>query len=438
MRPSVAVREPRYDAAMTWCTRCVIWLSVTAFALAQDPLPVVALPQKQGGRVSSMRSFSQGIAADGEARVWCLVYEWHPDDADHRELWLFRTDDHGKSWRRIAKVPTAWSVYGAIAGEPDSSILHVVWSTRVGKDNFSSAVYQRFDGEREKWLGEPEVLQRGSGMQDQFSIADLAVDRDGTLAALVATHRRPKRPPWPSGWSSGLLLRANPQAKWQGPYPVHTNTYGVWANLQLHDGRAHTTYRSSPSHSIIGYRSFSLAAKQFDQKKDVEISVRPKSGRYVSNASSLLVGPFGDRTVVYPAAASQREKKGQLLLAYSEDGEKWKTTVLADDPPMANGNVAHEHFALVRGPGRQAIALYSKVSEKHRVLYRRIVDGGRTMEAEREIARSDVDGAFKRIVAMRDGRLSTGVWAVVSGHDEAEKLGVRAVLAPRPMRTRWQ
>ena len=105
---------------------------------------------------------------------------------------------------------------------------------------------------------------------------------------------------------------------------------------------------------------------------------------------------------------------------------------------MKSGNVAHEHFALVRGPGPQAIALYSKVSEKFRVLYRRILDNGKPMEPERCVARSKLDGAYKRIVGMRDGRIQTGIWAVVSGDGDGAKLGARAILAPRPVKTRWQ
>lgn len=412
--------------------------TVTAQQPAEGPLPVVALPSGQGDQISAMRSFSQGLAVDGDARIWCLLHESFPERADERSLWLYRSDDQGKTWRRVVEAPTGWSAYGALAGEPGSSVLHVAWSARLEQESFASAVYQRFDGEKGEWIGEPEVLQRGVGAEDQFGVSDLAIDRDGTVAVLVSTHRHPKQPPWPSGWSTGLMLRAPQAAKWQGPFPVHTNTYGVWANLQLHDGHAHTTYRTSPSHSIIGYRSFSIGDKTFDQPKDVEVSVQPKSGRYVSNASALLVGPFGDRTVVYPAAASARDRNGQLLLAYSRDGADWQTTVLAEDPPMANGNVSHEHFAVVRGPGRQAIAIYSKVAEQYRVLYRRIVDGGKPMEDEKVVARSDVAGAFQRIVAMRDERVTSNVWALVVGLGEASSLGVRAVLAPRPMRTRWQ
>jgi hypothetical protein len=404
---------------------------------AAEVLPQVVLPPKDGV-VSVMRSFSQGLTIDADGKVWCLSYVSGVQQ-DSRELWLHKSDDDGRSWRRIRKAPTAWTVYGALVGAPQERVLHVAYAARVGDQKWTSALYQRFDIDQEVWLGEPEVLQRGTGGEDQFSICDLALGDDGAVTVLVSTHRRPKRPPWPSGWSSGLLVRGKGEKKWQGPFPIHTSTYGVWANLQLRDGTAHTTYRSSPSHSIIGYRSFAMATQKFEQKKDVEISVRPKTGRYVSNSSSLVVHPFGSRTVLYPAASQGRgQRNGQLLLAFADEDDRWVTSVLCDDPAIVAGNYAYEYFALVQGPGTQAIALYSKMSENYRVLYRRFVDAGRPLGREQVVARSDLDGAFQRIVAMRDPRVRTGVQALVSGQGAGAALGVRAVLAPRPVKTRWQ
>lgn len=405
-------------------------------AVAADGLRLVAGPPKDGV-VSAMRSFSQGLAIDADGHAWCLSYT-HGVQQDTRELWLHKSEDGGRSWRRVAKAPTDWTIYGALAGEPKERVLHVAYAARVGKQPWMSALYQRFVIGQEVWLGEPEVLQRATGAEDQFSICDVGLDEAGAVTVLVSTHRRPKRPPWPSGWSSGLFVRGKGAAKWQGPFPIHTSTYGVWANLQLRDGKAHTTYRSSPSHSIIGYRSFTLATQKFDQKKDVEISVRPNSGRYVSNASSLVVHPFGSRTVVYPAAKQGRGGSGQLMIAYAAADDRWRSSVLVEDPPMTAGNVAHEHFALVQGPGTQAIALYSKISERHKVLYRRFVDAGRPLGKEEVVARSDLDGAYQRITGMRDPRVRVGIQAVVSGRDAGAALGLRAVLAPRPVKTRWQ
>lgn len=404
---------------------------------APDGLPLVATPPKDGV-VTAMRSFSQGVTIDADGHVWCLSYA-SGVQVDRRELWLHKSEDGGRSWRKVAKAPTGWTIYGALVGEPEARVLHVAYAAQVGKQKLTSALYQQFDIDQEVWLGEPDVLQRATGKEDQFSICDLGIDERGAVTVLVSTHRRPKQPPWPSGWSSGLMVRTKGADKWQGPYPIHTSTYGVWANLQLRDGKAHTTYRSSPSHSIIGYRSFAMATKKFDQKKDVEISVRPNTGRYVSNSSSLVVHTFGSRTVVYPAAAQGRGKKnGQLLIAYAADDDKWVTSVLCDDPAIVAGNYAYEYFALVQGPGTQAIAIYSKKSEQHTVLYRRFIDAGRPLGKEEVIARSDLDGAYKRVVAMRDPRVRTGVQALVSGQDAGATLGVRAVLAPRPVKTRWQ
>ncbi|MCR9248554.1 MAG: hypothetical protein NXI31_26300 [bacterium] len=405
-------------------------------AVAADGLPLIARAV-QGRTITAMRSFSQGLATDGQGRIWCMVAEHDDSEPEDRELWLHVSADRGTSWRRVPGSRALRSYYGALAGEPDSSVLHVVRCSRLGQEKYSSAVYQRFDTNKGAWLDEPEVLRRGNGDQDQFGVSDLAIGADGTVATLVTTHRAPKRPPWPSGWSSGLFVHSPDAAAWQGPFPINVATYGVWANLQLLDGRAHTTYRTSPSHSMIGYRSFALADQKFEQPKDVEISVRPASGRFVSNASSLLIDPFGGITVLYPAAG-RKNGKGQILLARSEDGKRWQSSVLAEDPELHAGNLAHEHMALVRGPGRQAIALYSKQTEDHRVLYRRIIDGGRIMEAERELARSKLAGAYTRISTLRDPRCSSGVWAAVSGRDEGQALGVRAIRAKRAQPVRWR
>jgi hypothetical protein len=235
------------------------------------------------------------------------------------------------------------------------------------------------------------------------------------------------------------MVRRPDGSDWHGPLPIHEANFAVWATLQVHDGRAHATYRTTGEHSFIGYRSLSLAERTFDQAKDVEVSVPPDDGNlFVANASALLIGPFGERTVVYPVAGRSFDGgRGQLLVAHAGHDGEWRTNVLADDPPLPSGNVAHEHFALARGPGKQAIAIYSKVHEAHRVLYRRILEDGVPMEPARVLARSDVSGAFERIVAMRDGRIATRLLAVVSGTGMA-KVGVRAVLAQRNVPTRWQ
>lgn len=406
--------------------------------VAADGLPLIV---DGGSGWSAMRAFSSGFTADDRGRLWVLAMH-HAAAADGRGDWrqlsLHRSDDGGQSWRHVADAPGPWNDWGAAVGDPRAPILHLAWSTRLPGSQFSSAVYQRFDTEQGRWLGEPEVLQQGAGAEDQFGVNDLAVTADDTVVVFVATHRNPKQPPWPSGWSSGLMMRGPNDTGWRGPFAVNTSSFAVWGNLQLHEGRAHTTFRSSPSHSIIGYRSFALGGEEFDQPAPVEISVRPDSGRFVSNASSLLIGPFGGRTVVYPAGNSATDGKGQLLVAHAEYGQQWRTEVLVDDPPLAHGNVPHEHFALVRGPGRQAIALYSKIAEHHRVLYQRVIDGGQPMGPERVLARSDVDGAYWRIVGQRDARLETGMLAVVSGRGDGERLGVRAVRSPRDPRTRWQ
>lgn len=386
--------------------------------------------------------FSQGLTIDGENNVWTMVVEHGVGDPDNRDVWLYCSKDGGKGWQRVTKLPANWSSYGAIAGEPGTQVLHVGWAARLHGKAHSSAVYQQFDAGQGVWLGELETLQEGSGREDQYSVSDMALDANGLVTVLVATHRRPKQPPWPSAWSSGLMIRepGKPKAKWAGPFPVHVSSCGVWANLQVRDGRAHTSYRTSRRRSIIGYRSFSLADRKYDQATDVDVSVTPKSGRHVANASSLVVGPFGHRTVLYPAAAHgiRVVDNGQLLIAFAGDDGKWHTEVLCDDPRINSGNVAHEHFALVQGPGAQAIAIYSKVCEGFKVLYRRILENGKPMEQERVIARSNLRGAYSRIVSMRDARVRSGVWAVVDGTKEGEALGVRAVLAPRPPKTRWQ
>jgi len=51
---------------------------------------------------------------------------------------------------------------------------------------------------------------------------------------------------------------------------------------------------------------------------------------------------------------------------------------------------------------------------------------------------SDVCQLYHRIVAVRDGRFRTRVYAVLAGLDEGAELGLRVVLAPHAMKTRWQ
>jgi len=413
------------------------FLTLAATVVSQQ-LPVVAAGL-DGGAVSVMRSFSQGVTADADGRLWCLVREGSAAGARQR-LWLHLSEDDGETWRRVAAAPGEQAAYGALVGVPDRARLHVLFAGQLSGAEWTSVSYQAFDTAAQAWLGEPEALARASGPEDQFSVCDVALSADADVVALLSTHRRPKKP-WPSGWSSGLMIRGDGGAAWQGPYPIHTNRYGVWANLQVRGGLAHVSYRTSPAHSMIGYRSFDLATRAFTQAADVEVSVRPESGRYVSNASALAVHPFGARTVAYPAAGRGgvgRPDNGRLLLAFSVDGERWSTTTLCEDPGLVAGNLPHEHFALALGPGNQAVALYSKASERHRVLYRRLVEAGVARGPEEVVARSARAGAFTRIVAARDPRLVTPLQAVVSGDRDGAALGVRAVLAPVAFKTRWQ
>ncbi len=408
-------------------------------ATSPDGLPIVVRPEP-GWHASPMRSFSDGVTADGQGRLYALVHERRGDDQTTRRLTIHRSTDRGQTWRRIGRTPLRESVWGAAAGSPDSAVLHVAWAAKVDNDDVHSAVHQRFDTGQDRWLGEPTILQRGRGAEDQFGVSDLGIDAASRVNILVTTHRRPRQPPWPSGWSTGLFIH-DPNAAdepWRGPFPINSSNFAVYSNLQLFDGRAHTSYRTSPSHSLIGYRSFRLADRTFDQKQHVEVSVKPASGRYVSNASSMLVDPFGAITVVYPAAAQGRTGKGALMFAHSTDGKVWQNGVLAEDPELVAGNIAHEHFALAQGPGRQAIAIYSKESESNRVLYRRILDGGRPMTTAQVIARSDTPGAYTRVSAQRDPRLDSPVQALVVGAGAAGQLGVRAVLAPRARPVRWR
>lgn len=411
----------------------------SAIGPSPDGLPIVVRPEP-GWHASPMRSFSDGVTADGQGRLYALVHERRGDDQTTRRLTIHRSTDRGQTWRRIGRTSLRESVWGTAAGSPDTSVLHVAWSAKVDNDAYFSAVHQLFDTVQDRWLEQPSVLQRGLGTENQFGVSDLGIDATGRVNVLVTTHRYPKRPPWPSGWSTGLfVLEPTGNADgWNGPFPINTSNFAVYSNLQLFDGRAHTSYRTSPSHSLIGYRSFRLADRTFDQKQHVEVSVKPASGRYVSNASSMLVDPFGAITVVYPAAAQGRTGKGALMFAHSTDGKVWQNGVLAEDPELVAGNIAHEHFALAQGPGRQAIAIYSKESESNRVLYRRILDGGRPMTTAQVIARSDTPGAYTRVSAQRDPRLDSPVQALVAGAGAAGQLGVRAVLAPRARPVRWR
>ncbi len=405
--------------------------------VAEDGLPQVAqaLP---GHLVTSARSFSQGVALDARGRLWCLVSIRTLPEGGRRDLWLFGSGDDGGSWQSVAIVPQSWSESGAIAGEPGTDVLHLAWGGGLPGDRFMSALYRRFDTERRVWLGEAEALQRGTADADQYGVWDLAVGDDGAAVALVSTRKQPPQP-WVGEWAAGLFLRAPQQGAWQGPFQVNTASSGVWCNLQLVGGRAHISYRTQPGHRMIAYRSFALGSRAFEQPGDVQVSVAPDTGLYVANGSALHVGPDGGRTILYPAArAAKPDQRGQLLIAHCAPGRTdWQTVALIDDPGITSADIAHEHFALVRGPGAQAIALYSKVGERHRVLYRRVIDDGKPMDQERVVAASDLDGAYARIVPMRDPRLSTRLWAVVAGEGPGAALGVRAVLAPHPLRTRW-
>ncbi|MCA8978146.1 MAG: hypothetical protein KDC98_25690 [Planctomycetes bacterium] len=417
-------------------------------ATAEFVVPVIRADE--GREVQPMRAFSQGITADGHGQLWALVHDSGPGDEPERQLLMLCSTDGGATWQRRSRTPMPWSTFGALCGAPGSDVLHVAWTTRLAGSEFSSAVYQRFDAEQGAWLGEPEVLQTGKGAENQFGIGDFARAADGTLLVLVTTHRRPGAP-WPSGWSTGLMLRQPGADSFAEPLVVNTSTFGVWANLQVRGGRAHASFRSSPMHSIIAYRSLDLTAGRWLEDEAPEISVGPDTGRTVANASSLLVGPDDHRTVVYPAARQQAgalrgpggadngaNGNGCLLIAFADGSGSWRTTTLIEDPGLESGNIGHENFVLTPGPGHQVIALYSRFDEQHRVLYRRVIERGEPIGREEVVQRAELDGAFARLSAVRDARLLTRVQALVGGIGPGAELGVRAVLGRGRLPTRWQ
>jgi len=412
----------------------VLFACAAAFGqhpVAADGLPCVA-PAIAGRAVSSVRAFSQGIAADAAGRLWCLVVETpHPGG---RHLWLHRSDDDGVTWAQRTEVPHAWGESGAIGGDPARGVLHVAFGGGMPGDKFMSAMCGTFDTENGVWLGEPVVLQQGSNEADQYDVWDLAVARDGSPVVMVSTRRAPKMPPWKSGWATGLFTCAVTDGAWRGPFQVNAQATSSWGNLQIDADRVHASYRVG--HRQIAYRSFSLSKAQFEQEGDVLISDKLPAGQLVSNANSLIVDEFGGRTILFPVAGPKTEL-GRLAIAHAAAGAAWQMQTVALDPELGAGELAHEHAVLVRGPGMQAIALYSKATEQHRVLYRRIFESGRAMEPERVVATSLLAGAYARIVAMRDPRVVTRLWAVVAGQGNGAVLGVRAVLGSGEMRTRW-
>lgn len=406
-------------------------------------LAPVATPKAEHW-VTAARSYAQAPTMDGFGDLWCVLLHRHKTTQASRSMWLARSADAGSTWQTVVEVPFAWSESAGLVGRPQDPNLYLACGGGLPGDRWMSAMFAAYDVRTGSWHP-PTYLQKATGEHDQYHVWDLAAAADGTLAATIGTRAAPP-PPWPGPWSSGVQYLRPGATEWTTPMPLYAGRNVVWPQAQWVGSEVRFSLRTQvssppvPIHPALLMVDADAAGAPGRATELTPIAGPDQRGSFT--AHSLVMAAHGGCSVLY-TAYGVGNLQSALELAYVPPTSREPRQAPARrievcvDASMPAGEVAHENFALVRGPGSHVIAIYSLFSERHRALYRRTFDQGEPLEPPREIARSELAGAFARITAMRDERFATRVEALVSAEAEAIGLGVRAILRPGPNRNRW-
>jgi hypothetical protein len=381
-----------------------------------------------------MRSCAQGLCMDGFGQLWCLVLERTPRPQSGQHLWLHRSADGGLTWHQVARVPFGWSESAAIVGRPADPLLHVACGGGRPGEQLQSALYGTFDVRTWTW-STPTCLAQATGEIDQYHVWDLAAAVDGTLLAVVGSRAGPPAP-WPGPWSAAAFRLPVGERVWHGPHVLHQTHTATWVQAQWRGPVAEFAFRTrllAPGQA----QQLRLATSRWPNPPTDGLDALPATPHTPGNTSSFVLDASGRRSILFAGYTTQPRQPHALVLAHAPAGGPWTCTVVAEDPNLPIGEFAHQHFALVSGPGDHVVALYSLATESYRVLYRRTFEAGQALEAARVIARSQVGGAFARLLPVRDDRCVSRLEAVVGGDNEASPLGVRAILRPGPAHGRW-
>lgn len=390
------------------------------------PNETIGVPSSTMSAVAALRDGTLFVAvARGLAPV-----AGEPAEGDF-ELW--RSDDGGVTWRKAGNAPTRRDSVGAIAAVGDR--LECLWTSHDG-GVYANAMHQAFDTRRDAWVGEPQTLAKGVDDEDQYYAADLVRTDDGSLVALIGSHRSPPAPVWNCGWSTGLRCLRPGKSEWTPLVQVNVASYGCLANAIVRGNVVDVTYRSCPSEAEHGLRSYDVTTGAFGQLAHENCGPTPAPNGYAANVGVLCVDGVGGRSLLH-LLGDHEPGHGRICVSYARPGEAIVTTVVADDPPLIAGNETAQHFVLARGPGLQVFAYFGKRSEQCADLWQCVLENGQVAVPARVVAHGD-PGAFANLVGLRDSAVFSGLHGAVSARGEACPGGMVSVFGTFPARTVWR
>lgn len=415
-------------------------LTAAPFTPAQQgrgkPLYATVTAAAANERVTCMAPYQNGVTPTRDGSLFVLVGRTTYDDASRKgsrrqqvELWRSRD---GCEWRLAATPPTFENSSASMT--PDGDLLAVAWSATDG-DEWRDVLFQRFDPARDAWIGEPTALARGAHADDQYVPHSLVRTASGALVAAIASHRSPPQPVWNHAWSLGMRWLPPDDTTWRDLQQVNVKGYGQGGNALVRGDEVDFTYFSRPDRTVHSLRTFDVATGEFRQVADQSASAKPADGTIVSGVAICCSDETGGRTLIHVLGQTQGGS-GRLSISYSRQDFAPTTITLVEDPPLLSGAVTPTNYTLVRGPGNQVFAYFSKADERHANLWQCVVEQGRPLFAPTCVIEG-VDGQFERLNGMRTMQAMSGLHVVSSGPTAEQQHGAVCVYGPALSRTVW-
>ncbi|MDP6423323.1 MAG: hypothetical protein QGG14_01160 [Planctomycetota bacterium] len=418
---------------------------LTPSVVAQDPVIVQATINSTTSEPEVARSMlanQKGLAITADGRLWSLVYwsdgSWkasNPNKLDpqrnlSRHLLVCMSKDGGKSWSRISEARTTGEGYGSLVVDPDGYTLHIVWYAWNGKKTtanwYNSVFYAPYDTRRGQWIGSDQVLVAGSDPRTQtYSLPDIAITTSGVIGVVFVCARGV-----PTGWvgaggswNAGLLWFKN--SKWSVPHRVNVGSTGVSPNIHAHGDNLHLSYRVAIGGYGICYRRFDTLTEKFGAEGELPVVPDPSNPKAnipnlrANNVSHCAVQPNGDVYVFYVTATAVASG-GRHWFVYSKSGaNKFSAPMqIDDDTGMGWGNNTYRFHNLARTGSGVVVAVYSKLVEKNRHLYARLLTPTGTLPPYPapaiKLQTGTADNQFQQLSGYRDQRGLTDQWVTYS------------------------
>lgn len=350
------------------------------------------------------------------------------------DLELWRADERGAAWRRVAVTPTARDSDGSIA--PDGDGLVCAWSA-FGDGPWSDVHVQRYDVAKDAWIGEPVRLTRATGDEDQYFTPDLVRTANGTLVVAFGCHRSPPNPPWTSGWSTGLRVLRAGATEWSPVVQANGDSYGVAGNLLVRGDLVDCTFRHNPgwSTAVHGLRTFDAAEGELLGAGASITTAEPDANSHIANVGVLCSDGSGGRTLLH-LRGNHAPGHGRLAVSFARGEQPFRTVDLVDDPPLHAGNENPAHFTLARGPGNQVWAYFGKASEQFANLWQCLLEDGAAVGAPRLVVKGEPQ-QFATLGGMRTDGVFCGLHVVVTSRLPRNRGGIVSVFGSWPSRTIW-